>query len=109
MPCSAPVLRFSERVVGRRPPGKDAPAEPGPQRRASCRSSTPVSLDYTVALRQHTRAEEEPHGTHAARQGLGSPYGPDAAVGADAALDRPAPDPRGDADAGLPEAEGRNA
>src|SRR5438477_13216004 len=117
MPCSASVLRFSERVVGRRPPGKDAPAEPGPQRRASRRraspqrrsarrSSTSVSLDYTVALRQHTRAEEEPHGTHAARQGLGSPYGPDAAVGADAALDRPAPDPRGDDAAGLPDAEG---
>src|SRR5438093_3416920 len=68
-----------------------------------------VSLDYTVGLRQHTRAEEEPHGTHAARQGLGSSHGPDAAVGPDAAPDRPASNPRGDDAAGLPDAEGRQA
>src|SRR5207249_6405207 len=68
-----------------------------------------LALDYTVGLRQHTRAEEEPHGTHAARQGLGSPHGPDATVGADAAPDRLASDPRGDDAAGLPDAQGRQA
>jgi hypothetical protein len=53
--------------------------------------------------------EEGFHGTYAARQGLGRPHGPDAAVRPDAAPDRPAPDPRGHDAAGLPDAQGAEA
>ena len=54
-------------------------------------------------------AQEEFHGTHAARQGVGRAHGPDAAVRPDPAADRPPPHPRGDDAAGLPDAEGRQA
>src|SRR6185436_12429841 len=53
--------------------------------------------------------QEETHGTDAARQGVGGAFGPDAAVRPDPAADRPAPHPRGDDAAGLPDAEGRQA
>src|SRR6266545_2372561 len=53
--------------------------------------------------------KEEFHGTHAARQGMGSPHGPDAAVRPDAAPGRPPPHPRGDDTAGLPDAQGAEA
>src|SRR5262245_56960336 len=53
--------------------------------------------------------EEESHGTHAARQGVGGAHGPDAAVRPDPAPDRPAPGPRGDDAAGLPDVEGLEA
>src|SRR5206468_10500345 len=53
--------------------------------------------------------QEETHGTHAARQGVGGAQRPDAAVRPDPAPDRPAPHPRGDHAAGLPDAQGAQA
>src|SRR4029078_10304026 len=54
------------------------------------------------------RKDEEPfHGAHAARRGVGSAHGEDAAVRADPAPDRSPPHPRGHDPAGLPVAGGR--
>ena len=64
----------------------------------------PMGQDTPAPRRRRSR-----HGTHAARQGVGSAHGPDAAVRPDPAPDRPAPHPRGDDAAGLPDAEGAEA